>query len=356
MTARLWWVFACVLLVIGGRPRGAQAGVDAPVRTVVWLQDNPELLERVRGQLSDLDATIVPVPEALPAQPDEQEKTAYALAETHNADLVTWVAADTRAPASWQPDNGSGTFIAILFSSDRHVFAGRLSAIAPRAASAERRSAEYELAAVSVRSAVRALLQVRRETPHDKSNQEAEPPSPTPSQRFNVSVGGSWTHDGQTESGTLSAEVAGGIAWADWEVWLGAAVSNQATIEMISNRITFRRVDISLEGRYALRLSERLSVGPLLGLGHWWFLSESDQQSSNVVDADSGADSTFIMSPGVFAEWWLTDAHSLQGKFSAAWLIDVPTYRLGIGASPLSVEYRFNALHPRVGASWRMSF
>jgi hypothetical protein len=153
--ARGWLLFLALSCCWLGSVSLARAQEPEPLRVLILEGPTQDWVRRVRGQLSDLPvaiSTLALVVEGLPQA--ELARQLGPLAEHRDAALVAWLANDGVEPG------GSGarrTDVAIWFARSGRFFARRLGA-RWRELSASDRSAALELAALSVRSAVRSLL------------------------------------------------------------------------------------------------------------------------------------------------------------------------------------------------------
>ena len=171
------------------------AGVAAvaaaePVRAVVRDagDGDDEALDRLRGQVVDLDVEVIDVDGALERGLDAQIEAAADLADAHAARAVVWFVASRR-----------GVTVVVATPGDRRVFVRELAT--------GDRSADAEAAAVAARSALRAIAlggTIGVEVPRD-AEPAAEPPPvlprPAPRTRWGASAGWQGAADGGADAG-----------------------------------------------------------------------------------------------------------------------------------------------------------
>jgi hypothetical protein len=134
----------------------------------VTSKEDLALLERVRGQIGDLDATLITedTGEPLESSLREQLATAHSRAEAQQAQVVIWFARD-----------GDALSVLIAKPADERVLIRRLD----RPAGSLGRSTQQEAAALIVRTAVRALSEGSEVGVHETDLvAPVAPPPPAP--------------------------------------------------------------------------------------------------------------------------------------------------------------------------------
>lgn len=123
----------------------------APPRILILEGPSADWTRRVHGQLSDLPAVLRIT--ASSARPESDPGAMRALARRYKATLVVWI-----VPALGGPEGGRGvTAVAIWFASSERLYTRPVAGAWSELSSADQ-SGALELAALSVRSAVRSLL------------------------------------------------------------------------------------------------------------------------------------------------------------------------------------------------------
>lgn len=142
--------FAAALLLAAGLAAPAVHAGDEPARVLIVPGPAPDWVRRVRGQLSDLPASIETLSVSVQdLSPDELRQRLEQLAEQENVQLVASIVRVDRA-------TGDPTEVAIWFADSQRFYLRPLAQDWSHL-SAPDRSGALELAALSVRSAVRAL-------------------------------------------------------------------------------------------------------------------------------------------------------------------------------------------------------
>ena len=147
-------------LLFGLLPGVARAQAPDPVRILVLAGPTPEWLRRVRGQLSDLPVSIATLALTLEGQPEpELIRQLGPLAEHRDAVLVAWLITDhgARRAGTGNVVRAPSTRVGIWFARSGRFFSRPLGGPWTRLSVSDR-SGVLELAALSVRSAVRSLL------------------------------------------------------------------------------------------------------------------------------------------------------------------------------------------------------
>jgi hypothetical protein len=143
--------WAAALLIACGLTAPALQAREQRARVLLVPGAAPDWVSRVRGQLSDLPASIETVSVAVQdLSPDELRRRLEQIAEQQHVELVASIVRVDRA-------TGDPTEVAIWFAESERLYLRPLAEDWSHL-SAPDRSGALELAALSVRSAVRALL------------------------------------------------------------------------------------------------------------------------------------------------------------------------------------------------------
>lgn len=266
-----WFAVLC-LVIAGGlvRPSIAQAASELP--RLVFVAPTSALLSRVEGQLSDLEVEVSVLSDA--QVPSDIELDAPLLAERQGAEWVVWTRSESAAEV------GSDS-ICIWSRTGEPLYCRRFAGTG-RSGEPFDSSAGYELAALTVRSAVRARLlelqaaEAERKPepspappPKPKSEPQAEPAA-TREPEFGLELGAGWLWEGLQPTGTGSLHVAGVFSGSTLRLGLGASLAQRNEVNLQQIEVASRRG--SAELGVGLRV---LSVGdfsllPELAAGLLW--------------------------------------------------------------------------------------
>jgi len=244
-------VAACVLVVLSFLCHDAAA--EEHGRVIVRVSDTGlgALVERIRGQVSDLpiDIGAVTLPGLEPSD-EERRRAALQLGRDHGAIAVVW----------FEPQSDGAIFVCVAASASGDVLVRRLDALPRRddAATSER----LETAAVVVRATLEALLETGKlqalstkrtgeavpEATQPRDEPAPTPPQPAPPQRImpvadtspkkrpskvaaRVALGWLAVADGQTQSGIHGAMVRVDVLKENLGIGLSGAMSLPGTID-----------------------------------------------------------------------------------------------------------------------------
>jgi hypothetical protein len=171
MLGRVWLV---ALLTLAAAAAAQDARASESKRVAVRVTDGTAraLMQRIRGQTSDLDLELVESTEpAIEPRVSDEVATAYRLAHQQGARIVVWF-----------EEGAAGLTLFFSLPDERRTL---VRTIAEESAGAAPSSASFEAAALVVRSVLRALasgatIGVTLAAPLDVPPSEAAPPPPGP--------------------------------------------------------------------------------------------------------------------------------------------------------------------------------
>jgi hypothetical protein len=283
---------ALALLAVAAPRAAAQSTESASdpasrseVDVLILLGPATEWGGRVRGQLSDL-----PVHTRTGAIPigEERAARASAFARQQPAEVTVWLATDGDPAAL---DERGGAYVAIWLAGSGDLYTRRIAADW-RALSAPDRSAALEMAALSVRSAVRSLLL-------DASSDPAPAPelaAPTPASdsalvhvapesvlgegtdatlsvasllphRVELEAGGAWQLYGRSTLGVAWLRAGVRLAWEDWAFELIGQYGLPAEANVGPARLELTRHALLAEAQYFAWEGGAWRLSPLLRAG-----------------------------------------------------------------------------------------
>ncbi|MEO8177968.1 MAG: hypothetical protein ABI895_03955 [Deltaproteobacteria bacterium] len=250
LLASVWNGLLLLSLLLPVLPGVARAQAPDPLRILVLAGPTPEWLRRVRGQLSDLPVSIATLALAVEGQPEpELARQLGPLAEHRDAVLVAWLITDQGARRAVAGDAVSvvSTRVGIWFARSGRFFSRPLGGAWTRL-SASDRSGVLELAALSVRSAVRSLLldplqpepfrdleparpAPSTATPNAATTSGAAPPSTAPPTAATAATPSAVTPEASssTATATANAEAATRAAAAEQSATEHSAAEQSAT-------------------------------------------------------------------------------------------------------------------------------
>jgi len=280
-----------------------------------------DILDRARGQTSDLGVVLVPVDGPLDANLDAQRTAARRLAGTHAADIVAWVARPGDAPpVLYAVRPASGGFVT--------------RAVEPPAGRALEASASAETAALVLRSSILALTST---APRSRS-----------AVTLIAAVGAQVVGDGVSQGGQIGATLTVGVDVGWLELAIGGAFGPERTVTDTLTDLHVARHALSLSaavtgGSRRLRGSIGLAGG-LLFFTRSTTVRATDLQATDpatTVAAFVGPQATVAIRP-TSAPVWLT--LTLAGDWSPG----APTFGYRSGGDTVTLHDLWT-VEPRVG-------
>lgn len=266
-----WFAVLC-LVIAGGlvRPSVAQAAGELP--RLVFVAPTSALLSRVEGQLSDLDVEVSVLSDA--QVPSDIELDAPLLAERQGAEWVVWTRSESAAEV------GSDS-ICIWSRASQPLYCRRFAGTG-RSGELFDSSAGYELAALTVRSAVRARLLELQAVEAERKPEATEAPPPKPKQppqdepaperapEVGLELGAGWLWEGLQPSGTGSVHVAGVFSGRRLRLGLGASLAQRNEVNLQQIEVASRRGSVEFGvGWLALAIGD-FALQPELAGGLLW--------------------------------------------------------------------------------------
>ena len=286
-------------------PSEPSAGVSSgrvpqvPVRLLV-LDPTLEFSARVRGQVSDLDLSLVV--EAASADGQAPDVDVAARAARHGADVVAWVGAS-------QPGEAPGTAVYLWLAAQPALRARRVGPpLAPD--ESDEHSATLEAAALIVRGAVRAVAFERaRARLADASAPASEPaevataaPTAAPASapvldhaadepaqsalRWAPRGGVSWTLDGVAAGGAWAVSAGFALRLGAFGVGVVGSVGMPTSLQLPDVTLDLQRNSLALELSWEVFSRGPLALRPALVAGGAWISREARATSSDVLTTD----------------------------------------------------------------------
>lgn len=301
MAGRAHWLAVAATLIA----TAAEADVPPhdPTRAVVWIRadSDREILERVRGQVADLDVDLIVVDDH-PARPRRGREDAGALGRQRDADIVIWFRARAASTSVYIADLTNDRLLV------REVDHDGDTALA--------RSAALEAAAIVVRSSVRALAAggtigvsepvLARPPPAPEPKPTAVVAAPTPpaappparSWRAFAAVGynGAFT-DGDTRGhhGLLAAF---GVVYGRWRAGVEGSLGSGVDYRDAMTRIRVTRTAAAARVEARIVGGGRAEIGGSLAAGATVF-SRTTVSAPDLEPTPPARTVTAVISPGL---------------------------------------------------------
>lgn len=320
----------------------------ATEQTIVVLLLSPLATEwraRAWGQLSDLPVVLVsersPIGSAKSAA-----QTLAQLAESRGADVVAWLSID--APGDADPSDTAATTRIVIYEARDQRLHERPVGDAWSGLHAGDRSAALEVAALTLRSVLRARLAVETERPGT-----TKPPR---ARRFRSSVGMSWQLDGQTSLGALSLGADLGVAGQYWSLSLGGQWGLGASIAAREATLRLVRHALFLEARYLPLQAGPIDLGGLFRGGLAITRRETVAASELAVPLRDSTLTSALLGVGAVARWRPARDHALEVVVAANGYTAPPLYVFQLVDTESRREYPLWKLQPSGALGWAVTF
>jgi hypothetical protein len=291
---RAFCLVAVALSVLAAAPERSAAD-DLPVVVRVSGEADRSLLERARGQASDLRVTILPREGALEATLAAQVAAAPGIAVAQAARGVIWFAS---AP-------GGGVVVHTWRAQSAEVVVRAVDG--PGGAAGEAvASATLEVAAVVVRTSLRALIdgEAARELAHVPA-----PPRPTAlalapapaseSLRPMAMLGPLWAHDGVSAAGAPGLVFGAGVGSARFALDVSAGATLPTSLSDQLTELQLWRAFVALGAFARLRLATSFTVSAGLRAGAALFLRSTEAQTGGVSPRAPGRSFSALLAPEI---------------------------------------------------------
>jgi hypothetical protein len=387
----------------GDAPAGASAAnAIAPVRLLVFASA-PELVARVRGQLSGLDVALEVA--STPGPSTERTDALLELAARHGADVIAWL--------DDVPDEASagGCVLHIWIAGRRSLYARRIgparASMPPRHPGADdhhastldtpsaldlgdgdERSASLETAALVVRGAVRAVSFERsgarsatNDLPHElevRSTSASPPPSVAtslPASAASLSApledtgasdrastpgaartldwaphaGLQWSFAGLSRSGRWSLDAGVALHTGRLSVGVAGSWSFPEVVQYQSVELRLGRRTLLVEVGWDILQTERFVLRASSSAGAAWSSRTSSTDATDRRVTPEGRSIAALVAVQLEADYALTRALHLSLSTGVDWLSHVPRYVVAVPAnepSPVLEPWRWQ---PNVG-------
>ena len=328
-------------LLIAAAPVVIEAPVEAP------------LLDRIRGQTSDLPWSVEVVPPLKP-RPDTPLARARAVAAAHGARVVMW----------FEPRAGGGVALHIAQASEGRLLTRTLGpAEAGEGDPTLARSALFETVALAVRSSLRALIAggqigVAVPEPAVASPPPAPPPPPPPPSglqprlTYTAHLGWQTAFDGQSPYQQGIAAGAG-IRGGPWFGGLSVATSLGTSLTDARTTVALTRHTAALTGGRTLWGDAGLRLAAALSAGAALYRRSTTVPSSGALAAEPRTSGAFVAGAELRLDWLPAglDRHlGLRVSAGGDALVGAPRlqYRQGDRLVPRGSVW---AIQPRVALS-----
>jgi hypothetical protein len=315
------WISAALALAALACP--SQASADELV-AALWLRAAPRderILQRVRGQVSDLPVRLVEVREpGAEASLGEQLEAADAIARKREARAVVWFAPlDPRSPRA-------GLLVIVAEAARGRVLVRRVEG---EGASGDLDSAGLEAAALAVRTALRGLAEgaviglerteiapPRPAAPPPPSPTTVLPPAPPPAPRgrWTAALGWHLAHDGEALQQGLAGHV--GYGFGRWSLGLSVATSLGAALADARASIHLSRHAFGGFAELAPLRTEQLELGLSLSAGAALFPRTTGPTVAAIVPEAAAPNPAFFVGLAARARWFPRPL----GGFVGAWI------------------------------------
>lgn len=328
----------------------AQAPVlDEDPRVVLLVGSlDARWLARARGQLSDLPVVVVEERGATPADAGAEPQQARRLAEARGADVVAWLSSES-PPAGGASSATSQSEVRIWLAQPGRLYRHRLGRRWDEL-SAEDRSAALEIAALTLRSAVRASTSEAADAPATAMDpEEAAPVS------WRVGLGASWRLDGVTPLGMAGAGAELGVVWQRWSIAGGGSFGFTASAAAEGSDLLLSGHSVFLQATHALLERPSFSCVGLLRGGLGIHRRETRATASNTLPLPPRTVRSALLAGGARGSWHFTRAQALTLTLAATWQLAPPRYGIEELESEQVFEYAAWAISPALEIGWSMT-
>lgn len=314
---------------------------------------------RTRGQLGDMDARIDEAAFTSVGSIAAQSEVARKLAAQREADLVAWLDLE---PAPEQGTAPAEPHVRIWMSAAEELHSRRLGG-AWRELSRADRSAALEVAAVTVRTLVRAAsfslaqssLDVEAEAMADVAAPRGSDAAPR-----QASLGGyaglglEWQLDGEAARGALAPVIRGGLSHGRWSFGLRGSLGLPVTIDLPGAELDIRRHTASVEVQREVSSSPELSLSPLFRAGVLLTRRATRATSEDVIGTRPHTQSSLALGAGGRAVVPLSASHALTLELALTWRLVTPSYVLDDAAGERPREYAPWHVLPSLALGWEL--
>jgi hypothetical protein len=311
-------------------------------------------IARARGQLSDLPVVVVADSSANPGDAAAQQQHARRLGQARGADFVAWLSAES-------PESGDASSalaeseVRIWQTQTGRLYRHRLGR--PWAElSAEDRSAALEIAALTLRSAVRASTTEVAAAPVNEGERadtaEKEVASPM---LWRVGLGASWQLDGLTSAGMAGAGAEFAAQWQRWSLGAGGSFGFAANAAAEGADLRLSRHTAFLQASYALLDEPSFSCAGLLRAGVGVHHRETRSTAWNALPLPGQTLHSALLAGGARGAWHFSTSQALMLTLAATWQLAPPRYTVERLDSEQVYAYPLWTISPALELGWAMS-
>lgn len=376
MCFRVGWIL--LLLLAGAGPSSAWAqsstgpggAAGAPrtgrsARVLLLSSGQAEWVERVRGQLGDIDATLSVSAASPEGSLASQLERARQLGGEQGADVVAWLALDLEpAGGSARGESASGAYVLVWSAPTEQHYARRLGERWHRLSPGDQ-SAALEVGALTVRSAVRSLAldasdEPSSEAPPAPLAPDASLPNPSlsgpeelsPAWGWHAGVSYDWQLDGQTAWGLSSLDARAGVHRGAWSGSLLGGWGLPASIDAAGAELELRRHVVWLEGAHTPVSRSTFSAAALLRVGMSFGRRETRATSSELLATRPQSDRSMCVGAGLRGALHLGGSQSLTLALTGTWLPTAPRYVIEDPTNDRRLEYPLWNVQPSLELGW----
>lgn len=301
---------------------------------------------RAWGQLSDLPVALDSEHRAAGSDEPSQQ-TLASLGRARAVDVVAWLSIDAPPAGALRTAPDAVTRVLIYETSEQRLHE-RQVASAWSGLDADDRSAALEVAALTLRSVLRARLVEAAPAPPE--------PEPVRAFGFRAAAGAGWQLDGQTPRGALSVGGELGIAGPSWSLSLAGWWGLDADIEAGPATLRVARHALFVEARYLAIQFAAIDLGALARGGLALMRRTTRAESELAVPLPDSNLTSALFGLGAVGRWRATDEHALELVAAANAHSAPPLYTIEIVQTGTRREYALWKLQPSLSLAWAMTF
>jgi hypothetical protein len=372
--ALLIWVSCCMpqpaptpLRQASGAQPVPPAGIseEAPESLEVWIRgEDAKWIARAEGQLSDLPVRIHLLSQPLELDFEQQLAAGKAV---RTEGLVVWLLPDARA-AGQLSSQGDGAYFFAWFASARRLYVRRVGPASDESDASEW-SATLEIAALALRTAVRAALAGQALGVEAERPTVPAPPTTTGAQptrhvranqegplRWLVAASATWTLDGETDAGLLSIGPQVGAELRLWRLSVFGEVGLPSTIQSYDAKLALRRSYLVATLGRVFAPSNAVHLTPQLYCGAAWFRRDTESRSERLLASQSNTTASGVIGLGLLAELAVTHHVLLGAELGGVWVPGAPKIQLLREDETVLASHPLWSVQPQLrlglGAGW----
>lgn len=340
-------------------PAASQPAASQPAASVGRLRATAVLVlagvdaswpSRVRGQLSDTDSVVLE--SATEAPNTSTTEPVRRLARQHGADMVAWLSSAPEGGRS-SVDAASTTQVWLWLDGSERLYARRLGRGWSELSPADR-SAALEIAALTVRSAVRSLESEAAPASDAEPVPPDAPRARTPMWR--LSAAGGWQLDGQTRRGFGAAGADVGARWGHWSWAVGGLWGFEAMAPARGAELSLTRHSAYVESSVELLRASTFALETWVRVGIVLTRRATRATAPDAFALPPETQTSALLAAGVRAPWHFTASQALSLSLGAAWPWSSPRYAVQVLGTGQRFEYPFWRFQPVLELRWSLAF